>query len=327
MKILHSFIAATIMASGLIAAQADEPYIAPYYNDRQAAFSFTFDDGFQGNVDNTLEIIDPLGIKGTFFVIPNRVGQNPVSINWKQVKQIQATGHEIGTHDAIKPRLHEIPIEQVREKVSGGSELIEMNTAVRSVSFAMPGGSKKTPEILEVIKEKHYFYRNREDLPNVVIAGYGSAGKRIWEDDKARKQIEQTIDNGGWYIPVVHAIVKGYSPFNSKEEFKTHCEWLLSKEDVLWIAPMGVVGRYVFERDAAKLTVTQQSANAITFTLTHSLGDKEIFNHPLTVVIPGTSATSAKAADASGNTLDASVSNEKILVNAMPDGQPITVTW
>ena len=41
--------------------------VAKFKGDRGGAFSFTFDDGWRGQVYNTLEIIDPIGIKGTFF--------------------------------------------------------------------------------------------------------------------------------------------------------------------------------------------------------------------------------------------------------------------
>ena len=327
MKILQTLLTSVAIATSLNAADAGEPYIAPYFNDKQAAMSFTFDDGFKGQVDNTLEIIDPLGIRGTFFVIPSRMDQNKGSINWAQAKAMQATGHEIGTHDAVKPRLHELTQDEVRQKVNGGADLIEQNTGVRSVSFAMPGGSKDTDEVMAVINEQHYFFRNPSYLPNVKRVAYGSEGKRKWEDEKTRKEIEGVIANGQWYIPVVHAIVKGYSPFKSKEEFKTHCEWVVSQEDVLWVAPMGEVGRYVFERDAAQLEIVEKSSDKLAFKLTHTLPDKVVFDHPLTVVIPVASVTSAEAMDANRNPVEASVKDGKVLINAKPNGEVIWVRW
>ncbi len=309
-------------------ANSSAPYIAPYYNDKQGAISFTFDDGFQHEVDDALEIIDPLGIKGTFFLIPTRVDTIPSqSIHWDQAKSMVEHGHELGTHDAIKPRLHEIPIEQVVQKINGGGRLIEQNTGQQSVSFAMPGGSKNNPEIEAIIYEQHYFFRKSEKLPNAIKAGYGSAGKRVWDDHKTRAQIEESVSQGKWFIPVIHSVVNGYSPFKSKEEFKAHCEWVVSKEHVIWIAPLGEVGRYVYERDAATLDVTSQTSNSLTFKLTHTLQDKAVFNHPLTVVIPETGAVSAKATDASGQSLETSVKDGKILVNALPNGQTVAVTW
>lgn len=324
MKSIITFLMLLFCAGHLFAGQ---PYIAPYLNDRQAAFSFTFDDGFKGEVNDALAIIDPLGIKGTFFLIPSRVGTNPASIDWAQAKQMQATGHEIGTHDSIKPKLHEISTEEVREKVDGGADLIEQNTGVRSVSFALPGGSEGTPEVLAAIRERHNFIRGGKYLPNASTSGYGSAGRRKWDDQQTRQQIEQAIEQGQWYIPIVHSIVGGYSPFASKEEFQTHCEWLVSKQDVLWIAPLGEVGRYVLERDAAKLDIFEQQPGKLAFKLAHTLQDKAVFNYPLTVVIPDTGATSAEALDEDRNPVSASVQDGKILVNAVPNGKAVWVRW
>jgi len=328
MKTLPIFAILITLLLGARAYAAGEPYIAPYLNDKKAAFSFTFDDGFKGQVANTLEIIDPLGIKGTFFVIPQRMDdQGSGSIQWDQAKALQANGHEIGTHGAVKPKLHEIPAQEMREKITGGAELITSNTGVRPVSYARPGGSKYTDEVLEEVRERHYFIRSAEHMPNMEQARYGNAGKRKWDDQKTRQKIEAAIEQGQWFVPTVHAIVAGYSPFDSKEAFKAHCEWLVSKEDVLWIAPMGEIGRYVFERDAAKLDVITTTANSLVFRLSTELEDKEVFNYPLTVVIPGVSAASVEAINEQREPVEATVAGDKILVNVIPNGEAYKVTW
>lgn len=327
MKSIRSLIFLTALTICANVFAAGDPYVAPYFNDKKGAYSITFDDGFKREVADALEIIDPLGVKATFFVIPSRMDNaQSGSIGWADAKAMQANGHEIGTHDAIKPKLHEIPQDEVRAKVSGGADAIEQNVGVRSVSFAMPGGSKDTPEVMEVVNEKHYFYRNPEYLPKAKRVAYGNAGNRQWDDQKTRKEIEQVMANGEWYIPVCHSIVKGYSPFKSKEEFKTHMEWVAAQDD-LWVAPMGTVGRYAFERDAAQLEVIAQTADSVVFRLSHTLEDKAVFNHPLTVVIPGTGATAATAINEAREPVEATIKDGKILVNALPNGEAYKVTW
>jgi len=306
------------------------PSVALYLNDKKGAFSFTFDDGFRHQVENTLEILDPLGIKGTFFLIPYYIEDSERSWNmatWPRVKKIEAKGHEIGTHGSIQIKLHEASEAVLEEQINGSWDLLRQKGGLRSVSYAAPGGSRINDLVEAKIREHHYFIRNEQFLPRARIMGYGRTEFREWDDLNMREIIKAAMAAGEWVIPYVHAIVEGYSPFKSKAEFRIHCEWLKSIEGELWIAPMGTVGRYVLERDAAALTVIEQTVHSLTMRLSHSLADKEIFNVPLTVVIPVTGVVKASVVQKGNPEAKVNVCADKILLNILPNGAKVMVEW
>lgn len=319
-----------LFIAGVTPLTASEARIADYFGGRQAAFSFTFDDGFRQQVENTVEIIDPLGIKGTFFIIPLRMEdprQSGMSLTWERANELQANGHEIGTHNTVAIKLHEASRSQLEDLILDSARLIKDRTGIPPVSYARPGGSKFTPEALAIIRQDHYFIRSAEHLPNMQLMRYGSVGRRVWDDKKTRGQIESHIADGKWMVPVVHAIVSGYSPFKSKAEFREHCTWLAAQQDRLWIAPMGTVGRYVFQRDAATLDIVESTSGKCVFKVSHSLANKEVFNHPMTVIIPAPGAREAIGKDINGNEIPVTIRGDEILATVAPDGQPYGVFW
>ncbi len=304
--------------------------LAPYKDDKAAAFSFTFDDGFRGQVNNTIEIIEPLGIKGTFFLIPEAMEgpkKRAATINWEEANALLKQGHELGTHGYVGQKLHEVDAETLDWLVNGSWKLIAERTGQVPVSYAMPGGSKLTEPVVEKIQEHHYFIRDNNLLPQARRMTYGNAGKRKWNEEKMREKILTSIDEGEWVIPMVHAIVSGYSPFDSKEQFRIHCEWLVSQQDKLWIAPMGTVGRYVWQREHSEIVMVKQSDHQLTFSIASSLEDVATFNSDLTVVIPQANVQVARALNGKGQALRHTVLQDKLLIEVPVDAGEVTVDW
>ncbi len=305
------------------------PYVAKYRGDRRGAFSFTCDDGFRDQVANTLEILDPLGIKATFFIIPFHMENprmNDNMITWDQVRALHAAGHEIGTHGAVREKLHEAGDERLDELINGSRRLIVERAGIEPVSYAAPGGSKVDERVAAVILERHAFIRKADDLPDATILGYGNTDRRRWSDEATRRRIEAIRDAGGWAVAVVHAIVHGWSPFKSKDEFRIHCEWLAAQGD-LWVAPLGTVGRYRGAQRAAELTVDELAAGRVRFRLTTAAQPAAVYAVPLTVVIPAAGARDVEAVAADGTALRTIVRDDAILVDTLPDGGEVTVTW
>ncbi len=64
-------------------------YLARLPRNRKAALSLTFDDGFGTEVDDALAILDPLGLKGTFFLISFAMIEGDKAgtqfVGWEQV--------------------------------------------------------------------------------------------------------------------------------------------------------------------------------------------------------------------------------------------------
>jgi len=314
--------------------EAPQPHIAQYKHDKTAAFSFTFDDGWKGQVDNTLAILDPLDIKGTFFFMPLAMEKTPKShATWADAKRMQANGHEIGTHAKIKPRLHEIDADQVRRIVNGGYELIKDKTGIAPVSFAMPGGSQLTDAVKQVIHEKHAFIRKPSAFDQTFVRAWGGSDRRPWDEQREQQFVQSTIEDGKWQIVVIHAIVAGYRPFPSKDAFKSICTWVKQQDERLWVAPMGTVGRYIAARKASALTVHERTDSScqltVTLTADAPIRYPQLFSEPLTVVIPVKVAADATvtATTADGKALAAHSTGEKLLIDVPAGSGRVSVRW
>lgn len=315
-----------IASSSPAAAQMPtDPYVARYLHDRQGAFSLTFDDGFNNEVDDTLAILDPLGIKGTFFLVPqymNDPARTARMVTWDTTRAMMANGHEIGTHGSITTKLHEAPDDVLDRLINGSWKAIADETGREPISYAVPGGTDgEDPRVQAKVYEHHYFLRG-------PVIGYGSTDFRHWTDEGTREQINAGIENGEWLVGMVHSIVDGYSPFKSRDEFRIHCEWLKAQDERLWVAPMGDVGRYVREQEASHLKVTTVSDSSVTVQLTSAAGPKQVFNVPLTVVIPVNGAKSATARYKDGGAeLPVIIRSDKLLLDIVPDGRAVELSW
>ena len=75
---------------------------ATYANDRQSAFSLTFDDGLLTHTENVAPILNQYGFKGTFYVIPPYLTETLPGIwrygTWPDFQLLANQGHEIGSH-------------------------------------------------------------------------------------------------------------------------------------------------------------------------------------------------------------------------------------
>lgn len=208
----------------------------------KAALSLTFDDGFRSEVQDALAALDPLGLKGTFFLIPEGIENHAENmLSWEEARALLAAGHEIGTHGYTKYKLHEVDDARLEYCTNGAWSTLRDRLGCAPVSYATPGGSDKTdPRVRTKIFENHLFLRE-----NALI--YGNRPGQPWSECKMRLRIEEAEKKGEWLVACIHSIIGGYSPFDSKEAFHEHCRWLHSKSDTLWIAPMGTVGRMLMQ--------------------------------------------------------------------------------
>ena len=84
-----------------------------------------------------------------------------------------------------------------------------------------------------------------------------------------------------WLVLVFHGIDNiGYEP-TPHEKLKQYFEYIKSRENNIWVAPFGVVARYLREKMSANIK-TKDEKNEITVDLTHSL-DPKTYDLPLTL--------------------------------------------
>ena len=119
-------------------------------------FHISFDDGFDNNYRNAFPILEEFDIKATFFVPSRLVGStdsefleawwtrnvDPLPtrmMNWEWLREMDAAGHEIGSHTGRHARLSEISGDTRRlvEEIAGSKHQIEdeLGKACRFISW------------------------------------------------------------------------------------------------------------------------------------------------------------------------------------------------
>jgi peptidoglycan/xylan/chitin deacetylase (PgdA/CDA1 family) len=324
---IRAIIWLVFMVAALAAPAADVAdtgvRVARFKGDREAAFSFTLDDGWEDNATLAALLFDRYGIHATFFLVPgtiplkdNEKGTHKYGqISWGRWKQIVQAGHEIGNHGLQHRGLTKLDDAAACAEIAGGRQLISEKIGVTPVSFAYPGNGRDD-RVRKFVYAQHAVAREFE-------SAYG--GEKF-TTEKANGMVASAFQQKRWMVAMLHAITNGYAAFPNAGILEEHLKYIQPLQDRLWVDTFGNVGRYVKERDAAKLEVKREATSA-TLTLTTGL-DASLFNVPLTVVIEHVAAASAEARrEGAAAPLPVTIAADRLLVEVVPGTAPVTIRW
>jgi peptidoglycan/xylan/chitin deacetylase (PgdA/CDA1 family) len=99
----------------------------------------TFDDGYEDNFEHGFRLLTKYGMCGTFFIVSRKIGE-PSRLDAQQLRQMTASGMEIGAHTRTHARLPELSIEEIEDEVSGSKKDLEDLLDLPITSFAYPYG-------------------------------------------------------------------------------------------------------------------------------------------------------------------------------------------
>lgn len=295
--------------------------IAKFKHDREAAISYTLDDGWEDAATLGAPMLNRHNIKATFFLVPGRIPDadnhdakdDYGRVSWASWKKVADAGHEIASHTLHHPALSKADDKTLETEVNSAYDLLLEKFGTVPYSFAYPYNGRDE-RIRKVVYAKHAVAREFE-------TGYGGPA---FTTQKANALADQALMQKKWMVPMIHAIEKGYAAFTSADVLEEHFKYVATLKDRIWIDTFGNIGRYVKERDAAKLTV-EKIASGVTVTLTTPLDAKQ-FNVPLTLIVDIKNAASAEA-KRGADTLPVTISADAIQVQAEPHATPITITW
>jgi peptidoglycan/xylan/chitin deacetylase (PgdA/CDA1 family) len=332
MNNIKSLTLAALLLTALAVSAADMPTpttdqgirVARFKADREAALSFTLDDGWEDNATIAAPLFDRYGFHATFFLVPGVIPLNdnekkPINkygqISWDRWKQIAQAGHEIANHTLHHLDLTKSSDEVAQAEIDGGRELIAQKIGITPVSFAYPG-NHRDDRVRKFVYARHAVAREFE-------TGYGRPG---FTTGKANQLVDKALAEKRWMVAMLHAIVDGYAAFSSASILEEHLKHVQTLNDRLWVDTFGNVGRYVKERDAAKLSVNRDATSA-TIILTTGL-DASLFNLPLTVVIEHVQAVTAEARrEGESAPLPVTIAADRLLVELAPGAVPVTIRW
>jgi hypothetical protein len=294
-----------------------------YADDRQSAFSLTFDDGLLTQIENVRPILNEHNFKGTFYVLPPYLTESLPGIwrygTWPGFQSMALEGHEIGSHTMNHYDLTTLQWGNISEDSTLLYELYQSKIFIGQKIPTAKCISLNYPYTLHntiVDSAASLFYENGRtlgQLPNdsslSVEEWYGLQAK-IVEFSLPRNSVDDdydelqsfllwtinSIENHKWGMIIIHDVV----PFNELQDLINQgvyepvtTEWLgwlcdflsaRSSNKEIWIETVGNITRYIKERDNSNYQIISVSDQLIEINVTDNLNN-EIYNYPLSAYI------------------------------------------
>lgn len=217
---------------------------------KQAAISYTFDDGNSSQTSN-YDTLNALGVPFTFYLVTNWSGaRNAV---WTRAI---ADGHEIGNHS------HTHPETGSGADLDAATRFIEENLGVKPLTMAAPYGNSSYQSLAA---SRFLFNRgvgggsiaangsqNRYDLPTYIPAT--NANKAAFDN-----AVSTAVNQGRWQIVLVHGFTGGNDSAYQPVPLNDFVEHVRGQRDGgrAWIDTLLNVGAYFL---AQKLVAEAQPA-------------------------------------------------------------------
>jgi peptidoglycan/xylan/chitin deacetylase (PgdA/CDA1 family) len=231
---------------------------------KRVAVSLSFDDGRASQVDIGLDVINPTGVKVTFFVNPGSEAFRSRLDGWKRAV---ASGHEIGSHSVSHPCTGNFPwslhnalenytLEQMSRQLDDANAQIERLLGVHAVTFAYPCGQKfvgRGPEMksyVPLIGQKFLVGRGYMDeyYNDPVFCDLAQAGGIAFDDmdyiDMV-KNISKAAQQRGWVIFAGHDIGQKAFQVTDTIALAALCKYMQDPANEVWVDTVKSIGEYV----------------------------------------------------------------------------------
>ena len=291
--------------------------VAKYDGNRQAAVTYTFDDGIQDQYTLAYPEMKKRGIRATFGIIGSKVGGTisasggitMPAMTWDQIREMYADGFEIASHGYEHKNLTSLGEEARQAEVNLNDDLIEQEVGQRPLTFIYPYNGKND-EIQAWVESTRIGSRTYQQ-------SFGGSASQL----TMNSYVDGLIDNGSWGVTMTHSIADGYDHFQDPERLYSHWDYVASLKSKLWVAPFCEVAAYVKERDNATIELVSEDDGTIVISISTTL-NQELFRQPLTLM----TETYATAATQDGNDLEVVWRNGQTIINGVnPNGGNITI--
>jgi peptidoglycan/xylan/chitin deacetylase (PgdA/CDA1 family) len=224
---------------------------------RKIVLSLTFDDGTADHVA-VARLLAERGIEATFYLNSNRVGSKPSYLDWPQVDEIAAAGHEIGAHTADHVDLSQVSTIDANAQVVTDRRLLRAR-GFEPYSFAYPYGAL-TEEARSLVLEAGYSSarrawglagdRDRSRPPTESVPPLDAHAIKTVPSIESATTLEQLQRivvrgerNGGWLPLVFHGISSAGGRYDLPENiFRSFVDWLRERNASLSVRTVhGVV--------------------------------------------------------------------------------------
>ncbi len=241
----------------------DPPPPYPWPVGKRAAVSLSFDDGRASQMDAGLPVLNSLGLKVTFYVVPSAIEKRQTA--WRAAAQ---AGHEIGNHSlkhactgnfawSREKALEDYSLSQLDAELEQAGVEIKRLTGVMPRSFAYPCGqtfvgrgvatSSYVPLISKRFGSGRLWLGETANDPTFVDLSQVHA---VAIDDKElpalRTMLDTAADQGRWLVLAGHDIGGQPGQYSTRISLlKDLAAYLAAPERGIWVAPVGEVADWI----------------------------------------------------------------------------------
>ena len=285
MKKLHVFLFVLLVSGSMTSAQSvDSLYaVGTWSGFRDAAISYTFDDGCSGQFSSAIPMFDEFGFPMTLFTVTSW------SPNWTALQNAADHGHEIACHTVTHPHLNQLSLaEQYAELVNSQSAIDSHITGQKCLTIAYPycdhGNDSLCAEYFIAARACQGSIERSTPINMLNISSLicGTEGGTKTADN-FNSRANSAAGSNGWVVYLIHGVDSdgGWSS-TSSDELRGSLEYLDANRDKFWVATFLNVCLYIMERNAVNVTETVVLDSSITVQVTDTL-DNEIYNYPVTI--------------------------------------------
>ncbi|MEO8209725.1 MAG: polysaccharide deacetylase family protein [bacterium] len=283
--------------------------ISKWYGNKPGAISISFDDGGTTQFTEGVPVMEKYGIKGTFALVTSWTQDNPSAsaekgsfaiekFGWKQAKELYEKGNEIASHNYYHVKMDTMSGTEALKQMTESKIETEKNLGTPITTFVFPYSSTRK-ELLNLPSEAGYqFTRTGEEEINLSdnINLNKLTTRAIYsEEAPTLNRLNDYIleSNNKWLILNYHNIFQNHSKemnlmkyHNVSATYSVTPEMFdkqvrLIRNSGYWISTINDIGKYIEERENAKLEIIDHGdvilLNAVTGL------DTAIFSFPLTI--------------------------------------------
>lgn len=104
-----------------------------------AFYSLTFDDGHASDYAEAFPVLQELGLRATFFVVPTLV-DTPGHLTWAQLREMVMAGMEVGSHSLTHPFVDRLDEAGLRREFGDSKAIIENRLGLAVHAASLPRG-------------------------------------------------------------------------------------------------------------------------------------------------------------------------------------------
>ena len=251
----------TAMAiSNLINAQIPEGYeVAQWKDFRQAAITYSFDDGTPNQIPAAVPTLEKYGYRGTFNLVTDWVK------DWNGWKKISDNGHEIASHTVSHPYLDKLTAEQQTVELAKSKEIIEQNVGKECVTMVYPYCVRGNDSIVADyyisarICCESFSSPSPQNMFAIASRLVGTESQYLKNTYDFNMWAKLAVKENGWCVFLIHGIDNdgGYSPIKSID-LDSHLKFVQENEPTFWVGTFAEVSKYIIERNSLKISEKQQ---------------------------------------------------------------------